>query len=85
MEGVLGDKPYFGGQEFGFVDVALIPFYSWFHAYETSGNLKIEPEVPKLVAWAKKCMQRDSVAKGLADPHKVYEFILSMKKRLGIE
>ena len=38
LEGELGDKPYFGGEEFGYVDVALIPFYSWFHAYETCGN-----------------------------------------------
>lgn len=30
----LGDKPYFGGENFGFVDIALIGFYSWFYAYD---------------------------------------------------
>ncbi|KAK9937626.1 hypothetical protein M0R45_014404 [Rubus argutus] len=29
LEGELGDKPYFGGETLGFVDVALVPFYSW--------------------------------------------------------
>lgn len=26
-----GDEPYFGGENFGFVEVAFIPFYCWFH------------------------------------------------------
>ncbi|CDP06113.1 unnamed protein product [Coffea canephora] len=83
LEGELGNKPYFGGENFGYVDVALIPFYCWFYAYETFGNFKIE--CPKLVEWAKRCMQRESVSKSLADPHKVYEFVVSLKKKLGIE
>ncbi|XP_058218597.1 probable glutathione S-transferase [Rhododendron vialii] len=85
LEGALGDKPYFGGEEFGFVDVALIPFYSWFYAYETCGNFSIEAECPKLVAWAKRCMERESVSKSLPDPHRVYDFVLQLKKKLGIE
>ncbi|KAB5521748.1 hypothetical protein DKX38_026067 [Salix brachista] len=30
LEGELGDKPYFEGDKHGYVDVALIHFYSWF-------------------------------------------------------
>ena len=26
VEGELGDKPYFGGQSFGFVDISLVTF-----------------------------------------------------------
>ncbi|CAI9112478.1 OLC1v1012934C1 [Oldenlandia corymbosa var. corymbosa] len=85
LEAELGEKAYFGGENFGFVDVALIPFYSWFYAYETCGNFKIETECPKLVAWGKRCMKRESVAKSLADPKEIYEFVISMKKKLGIE
>ena len=85
LEGVLGDKPYFGGDNFGFVDIALIGFYCWFSAYETYGNFSTEAESPKFVAWAKRCMQRDSVAKSSPDQHKVLEFVKVVRQRLGIE
>ncbi|KAM1350206.1 hypothetical protein ACFX2F_004183 [Malus domestica] len=65
--------------------IAFITFYCWFHAYEIRGNFSIEAECPKLIAWAKRCMQRDSVSKSLADEKKVYEFVLGMKKMLGVE
>ncbi|KAF3681708.1 putative glutathione S-transferase parC [Capsicum annuum] len=85
LEGALGDKPYFGGDNFGFVDIALIGFYCWFHAYETYGNFSIEAVCPKLVAWAKRCMQRDSVAKSLPDQHKVLEFVKVIRQANGLE
>ncbi|KAI8557959.1 hypothetical protein RHMOL_Rhmol04G0051400 [Rhododendron molle] len=28
LEGELGDKPYFRGETFGYVDISLVPFYS---------------------------------------------------------
>ncbi|KAE8679058.1 Glutathione S-transferase U25 [Hibiscus syriacus] len=85
LEGELGDKAYFGGDNFGYLDVALIPFYCWFYAYEQCGNFSIEAECPKLIAWAKRCMQKESVAKSLPDQQKIYEFLLQMKKAFGIE
>ncbi|KAH7861916.1 hypothetical protein Vadar_032631 [Vaccinium darrowii] len=83
LEGALGNRPYFGGEKFGFVDVSLIPFYSWFYAYETCGNFSIEANCPKLIAWAKRCMGRESVSKSLADPQRVCDFVLKLKKRIG--
>ncbi|KAJ0980492.1 hypothetical protein J5N97_008747 [Dioscorea zingiberensis] len=85
LEGELGEKKYFGGESFGFVDVALVPFVSWFYAYETCGNFSVEKECPKIVAWGKRCMERESVSKTLEDPKKVYEFVLVLKKRFGVE
>ncbi|KAI3908236.1 hypothetical protein MKX01_027258 [Papaver californicum] len=85
LEAELGEKPYFGGEKLGFVDVALVPFYSWFYAYETCGNFSIEDECPKIVSWAKKCLEVDSVSQALPESEKVYEFVLTMKKGLGIE
>ncbi|KAI3975052.1 hypothetical protein MKX01_005163 [Papaver californicum] len=85
LEGELGEKPYFGGEKLGFVDVALIPFYSWFYAYETCGNFSIEEECPKIVSWAKKSLEIDNVSLSLPESEKVYEFVLSYKKKLGIE
>ncbi|KAL2466733.1 Glutathione S-transferase U19 [Abeliophyllum distichum] len=81
LEGELGNKPYFGGEIFGFVDVAFVPYYCWFYAYETCGNFSIEQYCPKLIAWGKRCMERESVSNSLADPHKIYEFVQLMKKR----
>ncbi|KAK4484637.1 hypothetical protein RD792_007226 [Penstemon davidsonii] len=85
LEGVLGDKPYFGGEEFGYLDVALITFYSWFYAYETIGEFSIEQHCPKLIEWTKRCMERESVSKSLADPHKIYDLVLMLKKKYGVE
>ncbi|KAK7243981.1 hypothetical protein RIF29_38796 [Crotalaria pallida] len=80
LEEVLGDKAYFGGDTFGFVDISLIPFYCWFYTYEMFGKFKVEAECPKLIAWAKRCMPRESVSKTLADGKEVYESVLDYKK-----
>ncbi|MFQ6650644.1 hypothetical protein Gotur_022147 [Gossypium turneri] len=38
-----------------------------------------------MIAWVKRCMQKESVAKSLPDQEKIYEFILQLKKVFGIE
>lgn len=85
LEGELGNKTYFGGETFGFVDVALLPITSWFYTFGILGNFSIEPECPKIMAWAKRCMQRESASKTLPDPHKIYDSILQLRKLLGVD
>ncbi|GMY33526.1 probable glutathione S-transferase parC [Fagus crenata] len=85
LEGKLCDKPYFGGETFGFVDLALITFYSRFYSAEMFGNFSIEAEFPEINAWAKRCMQKDTVAKSIPDQKKVYEFLVQMRKQLGLD
>lgn len=85
LEKVLGDKLYFGGDTFGFVDIALIPFYSWFYTYDALGNFKVEAECHKLIVWAKRCMKRESVSKSVADENEVYEFVVDYRKRLELD
>ncbi|KAI3434043.1 GST N-terminal domain-containing protein [Psidium guajava] len=70
LEGELGDKAYFGRERFGYIDVSLIPFYSWLYGLETLANFSTAEERPKLVAWAERRMQRESVAKSLPDQYK---------------
>lgn len=78
-----GSKPYFGGDQFGFVDIVCIPYACWFHALETLGKWKIpwESEFPKLQQWMKTCMERESVNKILPDPQKVLEYAVQFRKR----
>ena len=85
LDGELGDKPFFGGEEFGFVDVALVPFLPWLPSYERYGEFRVEEAAPRLAAWARRCAGRESVAGSLHPPEKVDEFITMLKKHYGIE
>ena len=85
LEGELGDKPYFGGEAFGFVDLSLITFYSWFHVFEVFGNINIDAECPKIIAWAKRCLQKETVANSLPDQKKVYEAVVQLRKICALE
>nr|XP_043620710.1 probable glutathione S-transferase parA [Erigeron canadensis] len=79
LENVLGDKLYFGGENVGFVDVALVPFTSWFYTYETRGNFSITAECPRLVSWANRCVsENQSVAKALPHPSEIYRYALNL-------
>ncbi|XP_058071497.1 glutathione S-transferase 3-like [Magnolia sinica] len=81
LEGELKEKPFFGGDTFGLVDIALIPFSGWFDMFKAYGYLNMEEECPTLMGWVKRCMEKDSVSKTLPDPHKLYEFVESMRKK----
>ncbi|KAL0306642.1 UNVERIFIED_CONTAM: Glutathione S-transferase U25 [Sesamum radiatum] len=85
LEGVLGDKSYFGGETFGYVDIALLGFYMWFPAYETFGSFSIKAECPKLIAWGRRCSQRESVSKCLAEPKKDGRCGRALQKNVWIE
>ncbi|GJY70633.1 probable glutathione S-transferase [Tanacetum coccineum] len=86
LEGELGDKSYFGGNSFGYLDISLIPFYAWFQVYETYGNFNIEHECSKLIDWAKRCVKnKESVSKTLPEKEKLVAFAQNTRKRFGIE
>ncbi|KAJ4980512.1 hypothetical protein NE237_031349 [Protea cynaroides] len=85
LERKLGDKSYFEGDNFGFVVVIFVPFYTWFDVVETFGNLSIEAECPKLIELVERCMQNESVAKSILDSPKIYDYILQMRKELGVD
>ncbi|XP_075645147.1 putative glutathione S-transferase parC [Castanea sativa] len=74
-----------GGKTIGFVNIALITFYRRFYSSELFGKFSIEAECPKIIAWAKRCMQKDTVAKSLPDHKKVYEFLVQLRNKLGLD
>ncbi|KAJ0522231.1 putative glutathione transferase [Helianthus annuus] len=85
LERELGEKPYFNGESFGFVDIALISYYSHIIADERIGNFSIAKDCPKLFVWATQCMKRESVSKTLADPTKICELLIEIRKKNGLE
>ncbi|XP_042501240.1 probable glutathione S-transferase parC [Macadamia integrifolia] len=85
LEGELGEKPYFGGENFGYVDVSLIPFYTWFYSTETFGNFRMNAECPKLMAWAERCLQKESVSNSLPFQQRVYHSFGQMRMNFGNE
>ena len=85
LEGSLVTSLNFGGETFGFVDLSRVTFYNWFHAFEVFGNINIEAECPKIIAWVKRCLQKEAVAKSLADQKKVYEAVGQLRKIRGLE
>ncbi|XP_065865056.1 probable glutathione S-transferase [Euphorbia lathyris] len=78
LERELGDKAYFGGECFGYVDVAFIPFYFFFYTFEKLGDFSMMVECPKLMEWATRCLEKETVSNSISDPYKVYEVIMGM-------
>ncbi|KAH9290218.1 hypothetical protein KI387_034335 [Taxus chinensis] len=87
LKQMLNGGPYFGGEEFGFVDITFIPFVSWFHTHETIGNFKLafETRFPLPHGWIKKCTERESVKKVLPPPERVLEFGLQIRKKFAAD
>ncbi|XP_073107715.1 glutathione S-transferase U25-like [Elaeis guineensis] len=85
LEDELAENPFFGGETFGYMDVVFVSFASWFYAYEKSANFSIEEECPRLTAWKKRCMERESVSKNIPEPEKIYEYLCSIKRNWNME
>nr|XP_051229004.1 probable glutathione S-transferase GSTU1 [Lolium perenne] len=86
LEAELGEKEFFGGEHgFRFVDAAFAPATAWFYTFESYGEFSVAEVAPRLAAWAARCGERESVAKSLYSPEKVYDFIGGLRKKLGIE
>ncbi|KAL4555888.1 hypothetical protein LXL04_038520 [Taraxacum kok-saghyz] len=76
-------KAIFDGGELWVCGYCNGAFFSSFYVLEKIGDMSIEKECPKIVAWGKRCMERESVSKSLVEPHKVYEYVMELQKKLG--
>ncbi|XP_019154110.1 PREDICTED: probable glutathione S-transferase parA [Ipomoea nil] len=85
LEGELGKDTYFGGDKIGFLDLALISFFPWLLAFEKEVNFSMEELVcPKLIEWTKRCLQNETISKCFADPLKISQMVLQMRKTNGV-
>ena len=70
-------KPYFGGDEIDFVDIALGGMLAFVKALEkTSNSVLLDREnMPLLSAWMNRFCEVDEVKEVMSDPNKLVEFI----------
>ncbi|KAF5762559.1 putative glutathione transferase [Helianthus annuus] len=85
LDGTLGDKDYFNGDKFGFVDILLIGLTTWFPAYEKYGDFKLEDHYPKLAAWITRSWARETVSESLTSPEKITNIVIMLRKMHGLE
>jgi len=74
-------KPYFGGDEIGFVDIALGGMLAFMKAIEKATNsVLIDVEkMPLLSAWMDRFCKADGVKEVMPDPAKLLEFVFAMR------
>ncbi|GAB2280358.1 Glutathione S-transferase U17 [Dionaea muscipula] len=70
-------KPFFGGDEIGYLDIALGSLLGLLRVTEKSFNVKLleEATTPRLVSWADSFCTHPAVKDQLPDTHKLFEFV----------
>jgi len=89
LEAVLGEGPYFGGEQFSLVDAAFAPVFRYFHVFDAASGVDLFAGTPKVRAWRQSLAQRRTVKEAVAAeyPALLREFVIRqggvLGKRLG--
>ncbi|KAF3431379.1 hypothetical protein FNV43_RR26110 [Rhamnella rubrinervis] len=69
-------KPFFGGDQIGYLDIVFGSFLGWLRARETIYDIKLlrQAKTPDLVKWAEKFLQHPAVIGAMPEQEKVTEF-----------
>uniref|UniRef100_A0ACD5WWF8 Uncharacterized protein n=1 Tax=Avena sativa TaxID=4498 RepID=A0ACD5WWF8_AVESA len=70
-----GGKPYFGGDDVGFLDIVVGSYIGWFGAAERIAELPVLDEAtPRLAAWASRFCAYEAVRDLMPDADRLVEF-----------
>lgn len=69
-------KNFFGGDEIGYLDIALGSILGWFKVNEKLNNVKLldGTKIPNLVTWAERFLSHDAVKKAILETKELLEF-----------
>ncbi|GAB2280355.1 Glutathione S-transferase U17 [Dionaea muscipula] len=69
-------KPFFGGDEIGYLDIALGSLLGWLRVTEKSFNVKLfeEATTPRLVSWVDSFCKHPAVKDELPETDKLFEY-----------
>jgi glutathione S-transferase len=78
LDTVLGEGPYFGGEDFSLVDAAFGPVFRYLDLFDAHGVHCVPVEARKLAAWRTALAERPSVQGAVAAdyPQRLHAFIL---------
>ncbi|KAK3027855.1 hypothetical protein RJ639_041489, partial [Escallonia herrerae] len=76
-------KGYFGGDNIGYLDIALGCFLGWLKAGEVTADVKLldEAKTPKLAEWAVRFALNDAVKDVLPQPEKLVEILKMLQAK----
>ena len=79
-------KPYFGGDEIGFLDIALGGMAEFLKALQKVTNtVFLDPEkMPLLTAWMDRFLEANGVKEVMPDPAKVLEYMSALRARFTV-
>lgn len=85
VEAVLGDDPYFSGQNFCMVDAVFGPVFRYFDLFDEIGDFSIFDDLTKVQAWRVALNQRPSVRTAVAEdyPARLRSFLHAKNSELG--
>lgn len=69
-------KKFFGGDQIGYLDIALGSFLGWIQAVQKLGNISLidQSKTPKLYKWAQDFLAEDAVKDVVPQTEKLMEF-----------
>jgi glutathione S-transferase len=78
LENILGDGPYFNGDQFSLVDAAFGPVFRYFDVIERYADFGLFAETPKVRAWRRALRQRPSVQRAAVEDYasRLHQFFL---------